>query len=120
MNNYLLYRNYPAENYEGVVSSAVPGQSMSLGELVQRFTNGQRLLINSRPIDVHPCDEEGNFIDQNIKDEDERNVMPDIEDRVDLEEYLEEIHDFKEDLKNRSKEDKNKEQKDENVPPVEE
>ena len=103
MNLYLLYRRYKSESYDGVESNVVPDQSMSLTELVQRFSNGQRLLVNQRPLNVYPADEDGNFIDSSIHDEDERNVMPDLEDRVDIEEYLEEVNAFKDDLKKKSK-----------------
>lgn len=87
------------EDYSTAISDVVPGQSMDLTELWNRFNRGQRLLVNQRPINIYETDENGNFIDPRIKDESFDNVMPDIEDPVDIEEYLEETNQIKEEIK---------------------
>lgn len=79
------------ESYPDVSPDLVPGQALDLVDLWNRFNRGQRLLVNQRPINLYECDEDGNYIDPNIKDEDFNQVLPDIEDRVDLEDYLSDI-----------------------------
>ena len=91
------------EDYSNAISDVVPGQAMDLTELWNRFNRGQRLLVNQRPINIYETDEYGNFIDPRIKDETLDNVMPDIEDPVDIEEYLEETNKIKEEIKKVSK-----------------
>lgn len=87
------------ESYKDSVSDLVPGQAMSASELWERFNRGQRLVINQRPINLYPADAEGNYIDKSVKDESLDNVLPDIEDRVDIEDYIDDIRHRREEIK---------------------
>ena len=96
------------QSFKNEISQTIPGQAMDLVELVRRFTQGQRLVINNRPLNVFECDEQGNFYDKTIKDETFDNVLPDIDDRVDIEEYLESLSSDKSVIRTKIKELKDK------------
>lgn len=103
------------ESYKESKSDLVPGQAMSAQELWERFNRGQRLVINQRPINLYPADSDGNYVDKSIKDETIENVMPDIEDRVDIEDYLEEVNQQREYIKKEREKRNTKTEKDKNL-----
>lgn len=87
------------ESYKECVSDLVPGQAMSANELWERFNRGQRLVINQRPVNLYAADADGNFIDKSIKDDTLDNVMPDLEDRVDIEDYINDVRYQRDEIK---------------------
>lgn len=116
-----LFKNrFVPETYKNSVSDVIPGQAMSANELWERFNRGQRLVINQRPVNLYPSDADGNFIDPSIKDEDFNNVMPDIDDPVDLEDYIEESQRSKKEIQSIRADRKKKEEQKKEEPKKEE
>lgn len=74
------------------VSCTVPDQDYDVGDLLRRFSNGQRLSVNERPI---------NFLQDGDADEDFSNIQPQCDDIVDVLEYQEETAARKAALKER-------------------
>lgn len=73
-------------------SCTVPDQDYDVGDLLRRFSNGQRLSVNERPI---------NFLQEGDADEDFSNIQPQCDDIVDVIEYQEETAARKAALKER-------------------
>lgn len=109
-------RKSPGQSFSRCTRQVIDGQAMSLVELVQRFTQGQRLVVNNRPINLYSTDENGDYVDHSVNDEDFRNVMPDIEDPVDVQDYLDELVESKKDLKERFKKSKEQKEKEKTTP----
>lgn len=87
-------------------SAARPDEAIDLNELVKRFTRGERLLVNNRPVNFFETGEDGEFL-HGIKDEDYDNVLPQIEDPVDLEDFQRELANSKNDLLDKKKKKQN-------------
>lgn len=71
-------------------SCCIPGQAMNIQEILDRFSNGQRLNVNQRP---------QNMVGDDVPDETFDNVQPQIDEVSDLIDYQEEQELRKQELK---------------------
>lgn len=72
-----LFKQYPGENFD-FDSCTIPGQDYSISELLARFSRGERLNVVQRPV---------NILHDGELDETEDNILPQLDDITELEEY---------------------------------